>query len=41
MTYYERFGFKHAGESNAKFGGGGWHDMIFDLGVGSAPGTSS
>ncbi|KAJ4414627.1 hypothetical protein N0V82_007810 [Gnomoniopsis sp. IMI 355080] len=42
VTYYERFGFKHVGKSSAKFGGGGWHNMIFDLGGGgSAPGTSS
>lgn len=31
VTYYERFGFKHAGKSKAEFGGGGWHDMVFDL----------
>ncbi|KAJ4390037.1 hypothetical protein N0V93_007510 [Gnomoniopsis smithogilvyi] len=41
VTYYERFGFKHVGKSNAKFGGGGWHNMIFDLGGGAAPCTSS
>ncbi|KAK3940625.1 polyamine acetyltransferase [Diplogelasinospora grovesii] len=26
ISYYERFGFKHRGESKAKFGGGCWHD---------------
>lgn len=31
VKYYERFGFKHAGKSEAQFGGGGWHDMVFDL----------
>ncbi|KUI53718.1 Polyamine N-acetyltransferase 1 [Cytospora mali] len=31
VSYYERFGFKHAGKSKAEFGGGGWHDMVFDL----------
>ncbi|KAK3324255.1 acyl-CoA N-acyltransferase [Cercophora scortea] len=31
VSYYERFGFKHIGESKAQFGGGGWHDMIFEL----------
>lgn len=30
VSYYERFGFKHAGKSKAEFGGGGWHDMVFD-----------
>ncbi|KAK4238386.1 putative nucleolar GTP-binding protein 1 [Achaetomium macrosporum] len=29
VSYYERFGFKHLGESKAQFGGGGWHDMEF------------
>jgi hypothetical protein len=28
MSYYERSGFKHLGESKAQFGGGGWHDMV-------------
>lgn len=28
VRYYERFGFKHKGESKAQFGGGGWHDMV-------------
>ncbi|GAB1318815.1 Polyamine N-acetyltransferase 1 [Madurella fahalii] len=27
VSYYERSGFKHVGESKAQFGGGGWHDM--------------
>ncbi|ROW14580.1 hypothetical protein VPNG_03243 [Cytospora leucostoma] len=36
VEYYKRFGFKHAGKSEAKFGGGGWHDMVFDLGAGQA-----
>lgn len=31
VKYYERFGFRHAGKSEAQFGGGGWHDMVFDL----------
>ncbi|KAK3390490.1 hypothetical protein B0H63DRAFT_116965 [Podospora didyma] len=31
VSYYERFGFKHVGESKANFGGGGWHDMVFTL----------
>lgn len=38
VSYYERFGFKHAGKSKAQFGGGGWHDMVFDLPT--APATS-
>lgn len=41
VGYYERFGFKHAGASDAKFGGGGWHNMVFDLAVSSRPGTAS
>jgi hypothetical protein len=28
MSYYQRSGFKHLGESKAQFGGGGWHDMV-------------
>ncbi|KAI0542975.1 hypothetical protein GGR58DRAFT_3946 [Xylaria digitata] len=32
VNYYKRFGFSHAGPSKASFGGGGWHDMVFDLG---------
>ncbi|KAF3767683.1 hypothetical protein M406DRAFT_28466, partial [Cryphonectria parasitica EP155] len=31
VGYYERFGYKHAGKSKVQFGGGGWHDMVFDL----------
>ncbi|CAJ2513798.1 Uu.00g019170.m01.CDS01 [Anthostomella pinea] len=36
VNYYKRFGFKHVGPSKASFGGGGWHDMTFELG-GSPP----
>ncbi|KAI1321993.1 hypothetical protein F5Y16DRAFT_387935 [Xylariaceae sp. FL0255] len=32
INYYKRFGFTHAGPSKASFGGGGWHDMTFQLG---------
>ncbi len=28
VSYYERSGYKHLGESKAQFGGGGWHDMV-------------
>ncbi|KAI0011273.1 polyamine acetyltransferase [Xylariaceae sp. FL0662B] len=31
INYYVRFGFKHLGPSQAKFGGGDWHDMTFEL----------
>ncbi|KAL2021958.1 hypothetical protein VTK56DRAFT_6377 [Thermocarpiscus australiensis] len=31
ISYYERFGFRHLGESKAQFGGGGWHDMVCEL----------
>ncbi|KAJ8131573.1 hypothetical protein O1611_g2054 [Lasiodiplodia mahajangana] len=31
VNYYKRFGFSHIGPSEAAFGGGGWHDMAFDL----------
>ncbi|KAL2258509.1 hypothetical protein VTK26DRAFT_8163 [Humicola hyalothermophila] len=31
VSYYERSGFTHVGESKAQFGGGGWHDMVYDL----------
>lgn len=41
LTYYERFGYKHMGQSNAKFGGGGWHDMVFDLAGQLRPDTAS
>ncbi|KAI1180746.1 hypothetical protein F4777DRAFT_573975 [Nemania sp. FL0916] len=27
VSYYTRFGFSHLGPSEAKFSGGGWHDM--------------
>ncbi|KAK4126326.1 acyl-CoA N-acyltransferase [Parathielavia appendiculata] len=37
VSYYERSGFKHLGESKAQFGGGGWHDMVGILS--SAPET--
>ncbi|KAI0458727.1 hypothetical protein F5B21DRAFT_459236 [Xylaria acuta] len=33
VNYYKRFGFSHAGTSKANFSGGGWHDMVFRLGV--------
>ncbi|KAH9908706.1 hypothetical protein F4778DRAFT_359962 [Xylariomycetidae sp. FL2044] len=33
VNYYKRFGFKHLGKSEATFGGGNWHDMVFDLGT--------
>ncbi|KAI0909313.1 hypothetical protein F4823DRAFT_595055 [Ustulina deusta] len=33
INYYRRFGFCHMGPSRATFGGGGWHDMVFDLGT--------
>ncbi|KAF6821552.1 polyamine acetyltransferase [Colletotrichum sojae] len=32
VSYYKRFGFKHIGESKASFGGGGWNDMVIELG---------
>ncbi|KAI0206348.1 hypothetical protein F4808DRAFT_455110 [Astrocystis sublimbata] len=32
VNYYKRFGYSHAGPSQATFSGGGWHDMVFDLG---------
>lgn len=28
VSYYERSGYTHLGESKAQFGGGGWHDMV-------------
>ncbi|KAI1133753.1 hypothetical protein F5Y10DRAFT_4355 [Nemania abortiva] len=31
VNYYKRFGFWHLGPSKAAFGGGGWHDMVFDV----------
>lgn len=31
VGYYERFGFKNKGRSNAQFGGGGWFDMVKEI----------
>lgn len=31
INYYKRFGFTHVGPSKCQFGGGGWHDMAFQL----------
>ncbi|KAK2067578.1 hypothetical protein P8C59_001305 [Phyllachora maydis] len=31
VRYFERFGFKRLGPSEAKFGGGAWNDMAFDF----------
>ncbi|KAL8298442.1 hypothetical protein RB600_003122 [Gaeumannomyces tritici] len=31
VNYYKRFGFQHVGPSKCQFGGGGWHDMAFQL----------
>ncbi|KAI2621356.1 polyamine acetyltransferase, variant [Xylaria nigripes] len=31
VNYYKRFGFSHVGPSKAEFGGGDWHDMVFDM----------
>nr|XP_036588260.1 polyamine acetyltransferase [Colletotrichum truncatum]KAF6799633.1 polyamine acetyltransferase [Colletotrichum truncatum] len=31
VSYYRRFGFRHAGKSKASFAGGGWNDMVIDL----------
>lgn len=28
VSYYERFGFKNQGASQAMYGGGGWHNMV-------------
>ncbi|KAL0944263.1 polyamine acetyltransferase [Colletotrichum truncatum] len=28
VSYYRRFGFRHAGKSKASFAGGGWNDMV-------------
>ena len=36
IPYYERFGFVNRGESECKFGGGGWFDMVKDLDPGDA-----
>ncbi|KAI0525908.1 hypothetical protein F5B22DRAFT_588220 [Xylaria bambusicola] len=32
VNYYKRWGFCHNGPSEAKLGGGNWHDMVLDLG---------
>ncbi|KAI1265551.1 polyamine acetyltransferase, variant [Xylariaceae sp. FL1019] len=32
VNYYKRFGFTHAGPSEAAFGGGGWQDMTLEFG---------
>ncbi|KAK4544113.1 hypothetical protein LTR36_004611 [Oleoguttula mirabilis] len=37
MPYYESFGFVSKGESECKFGGGGWYDMVKDLEPGDKP----
>jgi len=39
VSYYERFGFRHVGESKAEFGGGGWHDMVMNL-AGASKGSA-
>lgn len=31
IPYYEKFGFKNKGASNAQFGGGGWFDMVKEV----------
>jgi hypothetical protein len=31
IPYYEKFGFKNQGKSSAKFGGGGWFDMVKEI----------
>ncbi|KKY24108.1 putative gnat family [Phaeomoniella chlamydospora] len=31
IPFYEKFGFKNLGPSNARFGGGNWHDMALDF----------
>ncbi|KAI1816912.1 hypothetical protein GGS20DRAFT_535369 [Poronia punctata] len=31
VNYYKRFGFSYLNPSIATFGGGGWHDIVFDL----------
>ena len=31
VELYEKFGFKTLGESKAKFGGGNWIDMVYDI----------
>ncbi|KAF2996944.1 hypothetical protein E8E14_001533 [Neopestalotiopsis sp. 37M] len=37
VNYYTRFGFVHKGESQASFGGGGWHDLTITLSGPSSP----
>ncbi|KAH6690370.1 polyamine acetyltransferase [Plectosphaerella plurivora] len=32
IPFYRKFGFQNLGESKATFGGGGWYDMVLDLG---------
>lgn len=31
VSYYEQFGFKNLGPSEAEYGGGGWNNMVFEL----------
>jgi len=31
IGWYEKLGFSSKGKSDAKFGGGGWYDLVFDL----------
>lgn len=31
VEMYKKFGFKNLGESKAKFGGGNWIDMVYDI----------
>jgi len=31
IPYYEKFGFENKGESEVRFGGGGWYDMVKEL----------
>jgi GNAT superfamily N-acetyltransferase len=31
VELYKKFGFKNLGESKAKFGGGSWIDMVYDI----------
>ena len=31
IPYYEGFGFENRGKSEAKFGGGGWFNLVRDL----------
>lgn len=34
IPYYENFGFRNLGKSEAQFGGGGWYDMVKELNPG-------